>query len=68
MANMTKAQLMAKILEMSAAKEPAQDALVRALAAMVAGPDAARVKHLFYRADSGTSSGVFQLSLDMHDV
>ena len=67
MANMTRAQLMAKILEMNAAKEPAQAALVRALAAVVSGPDASRIKHLFYRADSGTSGGVFQLSLDMHE-
>lgn len=67
MANPTKAELLSRIAAMKAAStapsETPVDALVRALAALVADPERSRdVKHLFY----SQNGGLIQMSLDMH--
>ena len=62
----TKADLARQIAEMEAAhRETPQDALVRALAGLIASHETAgRIKHAFYRSDdTGT-----QLALDMHNA
>ena len=69
MASPTKADLLARIATMEAAAaaptEPPVDALVRAIAALVADPDTARdIKHLFYRKDG---DALIHVSLDMHE-
>jgi hypothetical protein len=58
----TKADLEHTIAAMRAERENCDDALVRALALMVSGPDAADIKHLFFRRDGAA----LQVSLDMH--
>lgn len=59
----TKADLYAQIAELeNARRDTPEEALVRALAGLVNGNDAARIKHLFYRADGAC----MQISLDMH--
>ena len=63
----TKADLAAEIEALKAERrETPEEELVRALARVVAGPDATKIKHLFYRNDTGPG-GMLNLSLDMHE-
>ena len=63
MSRQTKAELLLEIERMRATQEPAEDALLRAVAALIANADAAtNIKHMFYRKDANST----QISLDMH--
>lgn len=63
MSRQTKAELLLEIERMRATQEPAEDALLRAIAALISHKDAVlSVKHMFYRKDADST----QISLDMH--
>jgi hypothetical protein len=58
----TKAELLLEIERLKATVEPAENALVRAIAVLIREKDAANIKHMFYRRGANST----QVSLDMH--
>ena len=62
MAQPTKAQLEAQIASLKA-QPSAEDQLIIAIANVIAGGSAERIKHMFFRRDAG----MLNISLDMHE-